>query len=315
MPSGFGYDVERDTIELHGFELERTKKFRDVHRSRRAAVVIDDLRSIEPWRPRGIEVRGAAEAVREPRAAIRVHAERIVSWGIESEEVGRRSARSVRKEAPAPQGIPPEVDVAGTALLVIDMQRGFLEPGSPLQAPGGGQVLGVLERVIAGCRARGVPVLYTQHVHRRDGSDMGLLGAVYEQLAVAEPLLEGTPSVAIDPRIAPEPGEIVIAKHRFSGFHATDLELVLRGMGIETLVLTGVTTENCIQATARDAGFRDLQTIVISDACAAAAYPDTGFGAMPARETHRVALALLAGSGSATMTGDEFLTAISKEHP
>ena len=153
-------------------------------------------------------------------------------------------------------------------------------------------------------------MLYTQHVHRRDRSDMGLLGPVYERLAVAEPMLEGSESAAIHPRVAPRHGDTVIAKHRFSAFHGTDLEIVLRGLGVDTLVLAGVTTENCVQATARDAGFRDLHTVVVSDACAAAAYPDTGFGPMPAAESHRATIALLAGAGTPPMTGDEVLRAI-----
>jgi pyridoxamine 5'-phosphate oxidase family protein len=129
VPSGFRYDAARDGIELQGFELERTKKFHDVRRSRRAAVVIDDLQSTDPWRPRGIEVRGAAEAVAEPRAAIRLRPERIVSWGIEHDEVGRRFARSVPAPAAdaAAAAPPPRLDPARTALLVIDVQRGFVD--------------------------------------------------------------------------------------------------------------------------------------------------------------------------------------------
>ena len=59
-----------------------TKKFRDVARSGRAAIVIDDLASTDPWRPRAVEVRGRAETVEEPRPLIRIHADRIVSWGL-----------------------------------------------------------------------------------------------------------------------------------------------------------------------------------------------------------------------------------------
>jgi pyridoxamine 5'-phosphate oxidase family protein len=95
VPVGWRYDPDYDAIEISGFELEKTKKFRDVERSGRAAVVIDDLASVDPWRPRGIEVRGRAEAVGGARPAIRLHPERIVSWGIESDAVGQRHARSV----------------------------------------------------------------------------------------------------------------------------------------------------------------------------------------------------------------------------
>ena len=72
----------RETIDVGGHELELTKKFRDVARSGRAAIVIDDLASTDPWRPRGIEVRGRAEAIAIPTPLIRIHPERIVSWGL-----------------------------------------------------------------------------------------------------------------------------------------------------------------------------------------------------------------------------------------
>jgi pyridoxamine 5'-phosphate oxidase family protein len=95
VPVGWRYNAELDAIEVGGFELPRTKKFRDVQRSGRAAVVIDDLASTDPWHPRGIEVRGRAEAVGGARAVIRLHPERIISWGIASDAVGERYARSV----------------------------------------------------------------------------------------------------------------------------------------------------------------------------------------------------------------------------
>jgi pyridoxamine 5'-phosphate oxidase family protein len=91
VPVGLSHNSVEDTIDVRGRELDRTKKFRDVARSGRAAIVADDLASTDPWRPRGIEVRGRAEAISEPEAVIRIHPERIVSWGLG----GERSARSV----------------------------------------------------------------------------------------------------------------------------------------------------------------------------------------------------------------------------
>jgi pyridoxamine 5'-phosphate oxidase family protein len=91
VPVGWIYNAARDTIDIGGAELGRTKKYRDVARSGRAAIVIDDLASTDPWHPRGIEVRGRGEAIALPTALIRIHPERIVSWGLE----GGRSARTV----------------------------------------------------------------------------------------------------------------------------------------------------------------------------------------------------------------------------
>ena len=79
-PVGWTYNAELGTIDIGGHDMANTKKYRDVRRMGRAAVVIDDV--LPPWRPRGIEVRGRAEAVNGERPLIRIHPERIVSWGI-----------------------------------------------------------------------------------------------------------------------------------------------------------------------------------------------------------------------------------------
>jgi pyridoxamine 5'-phosphate oxidase family protein len=91
VPVAWIYNAVRDTIDVGGSELGETKKFRDVARSGRAAIVIDDVGDGEEWRPRGVEVRGRGEAIPMPTPLIRIHPERIVSWGLQ----GGRSARSV----------------------------------------------------------------------------------------------------------------------------------------------------------------------------------------------------------------------------
>jgi pyridoxamine 5'-phosphate oxidase family protein len=93
VPVGWIYNAARDTIDIGGYELERSKKFRDIARGGRAAIVIDDLESTDPWRPRGIEVRGRAEAIALPTPLIRVHPERIVSWGLGPGRDARTVAR------------------------------------------------------------------------------------------------------------------------------------------------------------------------------------------------------------------------------
>ena len=93
VPVGWIYNAARETIDVGGFELERTKKFRDIARTGRAAIVIDDLASTDPWRPRGIEIRGRGEAIALPTPLIRIHPERVVTWGLG----GGRSARTVAR--------------------------------------------------------------------------------------------------------------------------------------------------------------------------------------------------------------------------
>jgi pyridoxamine 5'-phosphate oxidase family protein len=94
VPVGWSYNAELDAVEIHGHALETSKKFRDVKRTGRAAVVVDDV--LPPWKPRGVEIRGRAEAVERPEPLIRIHPDRIVSWGIESDVIGERSSRAVR---------------------------------------------------------------------------------------------------------------------------------------------------------------------------------------------------------------------------
>ncbi len=91
VPVAWIFNAVRDTIDVGGHEIELSKKFRDVARTGRVAIVIDDLKSTDPWHPRGIEVRGRGEAIALPTPLIRIHPERIVSWGLERS----RSARTV----------------------------------------------------------------------------------------------------------------------------------------------------------------------------------------------------------------------------
>lgn len=91
VPVGWTYNSEHDAIDVGGRDLAQTKKFRDAAATGRAALVVDDLASTNPWRPRAIEVRGRAEVIEQPQAIIRIHPERVVTWGLD----GERSARTV----------------------------------------------------------------------------------------------------------------------------------------------------------------------------------------------------------------------------
>jgi pyridoxamine 5'-phosphate oxidase family protein len=90
----YSHNAQLGTIDVGGHDLTNTKKFRDVTRVGRAAFVVDDLASTGPFPPRGIEVRGRAEAVEGPEPVIRIHPERIVAWGIDTGGF-RRNSRSV----------------------------------------------------------------------------------------------------------------------------------------------------------------------------------------------------------------------------
>lgn len=99
-PVGFTYHPGIDGIEVGGIDLTATKKYRDVKRNPRVAIVIDEV--LPPWRPRGIEVRGHADVAAEPGPVIRIHPERIISWGLESDELRHRHARNAARDSSRP---------------------------------------------------------------------------------------------------------------------------------------------------------------------------------------------------------------------
>jgi len=147
------------------------------------------------------------------------------------------------------------------ALLVIDMQRFFLEPESPTFTCGGLAILPTVKKLIAAFRKTKRPVIYTRHVHHPDGHDAGNLGWWWEGMCV-----EGTPESEVHEDIAPLPKEKIVLKHRYSSFYNTDLEIVLRGLGIEDVVISGIMTNMCCETTAREAFMRDLRVFFLADA-------------------------------------------------
>ena len=123
-------------------------------------------------------------------------------------------------------------------------------------------------------------------------------------------LIDETKGIDIYPELAPAEGEHVIKKHRYSGFYATDLDLILREWGIDTVIVSGTTTENCCHATARDALFRNYRVVFLSDATATFDYPDVGFGAMSADEVHKATLAILSVSTAHVMPVKELMSRV-----
>jgi nicotinamidase-related amidase len=171
-------------------------------------------------------------------------------------------------------------DPASTALLVIDMQRDFLEPG------GFGEALGNDVSQLAACvapcrdllaiaRAAGIVVMHTREGHRPDLADAppAKLDRAPPGMRIGDPgpmgriLIRGEPGHDIVADCAPLPGEPVIDKPGKGAFYATDLEPMLRHRGIATLIVAGVTTEVCVHTTVREANDRGFRCIVASDAC------------------------------------------------
>ena len=198
------------------------------------------------------------------------------------------------------------IDPKKTAMIVVDMQNDFVADGALLQSKQALAMADELAQTLAFCREAGIRVVYTAHVHRADGCDMGLYDDLYPPIEQRAALVDGTPGAEIYPALAPAEGEHVIKKHRYSGFFATDLDLILREWGIEAVVVSGTTTENCCHATARDAMFRNYKVAFLSDATGTFDYPDVGYGAMAADDVHRATLSILAFSTAHVMTAAEF---------
>jgi len=166
-----------------------------------------------------------------------------------------------------------------TALVMIDMQRDFIEPGGFGAALGNdvsllAPVVPAAVRLVAWARAMGLVVVHTKECHRPDLSDCPpakrLRGA--PALRIGEPgpmgriLVDGEPGADFIAELSPQPGDVVIAKPGKGAFHATPLDDVLRRRGITHLVFGGVTTEVCVQTTMREANDRGYDCLLVEEA-------------------------------------------------
>src|SRR5262245_38630855 len=195
-----------------------------------------------------------------------------------------------------------EINPLKTALIVVDMQNDFVAPGAPMETPAARAMVPRLAEALKICRAAAIRAIFTAHVHRRDGCDMGLFDDMHPPIANRDALVDGTPGVEIYSEVAPLPGEHVIKKHRYSAFFGTDLDVILREWGIDTVIICGTTTENCCHATARDAMFLNYRVVFLADATATYDYPDRGFGAMANSDVHQATLVILAASTAHVMS-------------
>jgi nicotinamidase-related amidase len=208
-----------------------------------------------------------------------------------------------------------------SALLIIDMQRDFLDPAGYVAQTGVDvanlrATIEPVQRLLTAARGRSIAVIHTREGHRADLSDLSAVkqrratraGAPIGSLGpLGRLLVRGERGHAIIDELAPLPGEIVIDKPGFGAFYATDLELVLRAAGITALVIAGVTTDICVHSTLREAVDRGFECCTVADACAAGE-PDI----------HTAMLACIAGEGGIlgrVLSADEVIAEWSSGEP
>jgi len=184
------------------------------------------------------------------------------------------------------------------ALLVIDMQNDFCLPGAPFEVRGALSVVPRIQELIEAFRAHGLPVIFVIREHRADGSDMEITRRE-RFLKAGGAFIPGTRGYALVDGLTPRPDEPVVRKTRWSPFHKTDLEGMLRARGVEVVVISGVQTPNCIRSAAFDANSLDFEVVVSSDA-SGASDPDV----------HRANLIDMAGIGIEIASTQEIARAL-----
>ena len=162
-----------------------------------------------------------------------------------------------------------KLDPKKTAVILIDMINAVAKGGNepPYDIPPNRQgVIDSFVRLVAHCREVGTPLIYITTYRRPDNADaprtvadVGGGGGV--------PMLQGTAAVEVIDELAPQPGDYLVVKPRFSAYYGTNVEGILNSLGTETILVGGISTQRSVEGTARDAKNRDMQCVVVSDCC------------------------------------------------
>lgn len=152
---------------------------------------------------------------------------------------------------------------ASAALIVVDMINEFCKPGGKMVLPGYEALIPQQQALIAAAHKAGMPVIFVIDSHRKN------MRQDREFLKRSPHGEEDTWATEVVGEIAPEANDIIVIKHRYSSFFQTDLDLVLRDMKIDQVIVCGVVTNICVRSTVHDAFFRGYDVVVPHDACAA----------------------------------------------
>jgi nicotinamidase-related amidase len=150
-----------------------------------------------------------------------------------------------------------------TALINVDMQRCFVED-SPLAAPDGPALVRRINEMADVCRKAGALVVHTRGWLRADGSNAGIAAELVPPF-IRELYTAGSPSAELHDSLVVDDGDIVVDKPRYGAFTGTDLDMVLRSKGVDTVIVSGIATNICCETTAREAAQLDYRVVFLSD--------------------------------------------------
>jgi len=194
------------------------------------------------------------------------------------------------------------LEAARTALIVIDMQSAFCAPAAPAEVPTARDIVAPINRLTAELRTLGVPVIWVLHANERigDKSDWELFFDTFVADEVRDKTLASLAAAtqSVWPALVTGPADRTVLKNRYSAFipGSSPLERVLRGMGIDTVLVAGTKTNVCCESTARDAMMLDFKVVLVEDCCAALS-----------DDEHRSALENVIQQFGDVMTADEVL--------
>ena len=189
--------------------------------------------------------------------------------------------------------------MATAALLIMDVQIGIVDRYSEASAP----LLAALVTATTAARSAGVPVIFVRVAFRPGSPEISGRNRTFSALAAAGGMGDDDPATQIHPAVTPQPNDVLLTKKRVSAFAGSDLDVVLRSLNVDSLVLAGIATSGVVLSTLRQAADLDYELTVLRDGCA---------DADP--EVHRVLLDKVFPRQAAVLDTDEWLRHL-REHP
>ena len=151
-----------------------------------------------------------------------------------------------------------------SAFILIDMEQGFIDPASAHCIKGAAATVPTCEKAIQMSRQKGIPIFFVKRIYRENGSDVECT-RYQSWIAGGRSMAPGSYGAQEPESLRPQPGDYTIIKPRWSAFFQTELDLILRRLGIRTVILAGTTTPNCIRTTCYDANALDYNVVILSD--------------------------------------------------